>query len=149
MSYKVLARFATTATLLVLAACQTTTGGSSDGGKWKNLGASANQNVTHEIDTASIKRNGDMVAYRTRMVLKNAGMESTPNLPAFKTGINQYQCSAKTKPTALPILSCAMLLVRLCTNKRLARKCLCNASPQARLHKNNLIQCVLNLRGRV
>ena len=133
MSYKVLARFATTATLLVLAACQTTTGGSSDGGKWKNLGASANQNVTHEIDTASIKRNGDMVAYRTRMVLKNTGMESTPNLPAFKTGINQYQ----------------MLRARSCTNRRLAIKCLYNASPQARLHKNNLIQCVLNLRGRV
>ena len=97
MSYKVLARFATTATLLVLAACQTTTGGSSDGGKWKNLGASANQNVTHEIDTASKKHNGDMVAYRTRMVLKNAGMESTPNLPAFKTGINQYQMQCKNK----------------------------------------------------
>ena len=97
MSYKVLARFATTATLLVLAACQTTTGGSSDGGKWKNIGASANQNVTHEIDTASIKRNGDMVSYRTRMVLKNAGLESTPNLPAFKTGINQYQMSCRNK----------------------------------------------------
>ena len=97
MSYKVLARFATTAALVVLVACQTTTGGSNDGGKWKNLGASANQNVTHEIDTASIKRNGDMVAYRTRMVLKNAGMESTPNLPAFKTGINQYQMYCKNK----------------------------------------------------
>ena len=86
MSYKVLARISAAATLLVLAACQTTTGGSNDGGKWKNIGASANQNVTHEIDTASIKRNGDMVSYRTRMVLKNAGLESTPNLPAFKTG---------------------------------------------------------------
>ena len=97
MSYKVLARFATTAALLVLVACQTTTGGSSDGGKWKNIGASANQNVTHEIDTASIKRNGDVVGYRTRMVLKNAGLESTPNLPAFKTGINQYQMYCKNK----------------------------------------------------
>ena len=97
MSYKVLARIATITTLLVLAACQTPNTGSNDGGKWKNLGASANQNVTHEIDTASIKRNGDMVAYRTRMVLKNAGMESTPNLPAFKTGINQYQMQCKNK----------------------------------------------------
>ena len=80
MSYKVLARISAAATLLVLAACQTTTGGSSDGGKWKNIGASANQNVTHEIDTASIKR-----------------LESTPNLPAFKTGINQYQMSCRNK----------------------------------------------------
>ena len=97
MSYKVLARIATITTLLVLAACQTPNTGSNDGGKWKNIGASANQNVTHEIDTASIKRNGDVVGYRTRMVLKNAGMESTPNLPAFKTGINQYQMQCKNK----------------------------------------------------
>ena len=97
MSYKVLARIATITTLLVLAACQTPNTGSNDGGKWKNIGASANQNVTHEIDTASIKRNGDVVGYRTRMVLKNAGLESTPNLPAFKTGINQYQMYCKNK----------------------------------------------------
>ena len=97
MSHKVLARIATITTLLVLAACQTPNTGSNDGGKWKNLGASANQNVTHEIDTASIKRNGDVVGYRTRMVLKNAGLESTPNLPAFKTGINQYQMYCKNK----------------------------------------------------
>lgn len=97
MSYKVLARIATITTLLVLAACQTSNTGSNDGGKWKNIGASANQNVTHEIDTASIKRNGDVVGYRTRMVLKNAGLESTPNLPAFKTGINQYQMYCKNK----------------------------------------------------
>ena len=97
MSYKVLARIATITTLLVLAACQTPNTGSNDGGKWKNIGASANQNVTHEIDTASIKRNGDVVGYRTRMVLKNAGLESTPNLPAFKTGINQYQMQCKNK----------------------------------------------------
>ena len=97
MSYKVLARIATITTLLVLAACQTPSTGSNDGGKWKNIGASANQNVTHEIDTASIKRNGDVVGYRTRMVLKNAGLESTPNLPAFKTGINQYQMYCKNK----------------------------------------------------
>ena len=97
MSYKVLARIATITTLLVLAACQTPNKGSNDGGKWKNIGASANQNVTHEIDTASIKRNGDVVGYRTRMVLKNAGLESTPNLPAFKTGINQYQMSCRNK----------------------------------------------------
>ena len=97
MSYKVLERIATITTLLVLAACQTPNTGSNDGGKWKNIGASANQNVTHEIDTASIKRNGDVVGYRTRMVLKNAGLESTPNLPAFKTGINQYQMYCKNK----------------------------------------------------
>ena len=97
MSYKVLARIATITTLLVLAACQTPNTGSNDGGKWKSIGASANQNVTHEIDTASIKRNGDVVGYRTRMVLKNAGLESTPNLPAFKTGINQYQMYCKNK----------------------------------------------------
>ena len=97
MSYKVLARIATITTLLILAACQTPNTGSNDGGKWKNIGASANQNVTHEIDTASIKRNGDVVGYRTRMVLKNAGLESTPNLPAFKTGINQYQMYCKNK----------------------------------------------------
>ena len=97
MSYKVLARIATITTLLVLAACQTPNTGSNDGGKWKNIGASANQNVTHEIDTASIKRNGDVVGYRARMVLKNAGLESTPNLPAFKTGINQYQMYCKNK----------------------------------------------------
>lgn len=97
MSYKVLARIASITTLLVLAACQTPNTGSNDGGKWKNIGASANQNVTHEIDTASIKRNGDVVGYRTRMVLKNAGLESTPNLPAFKTGINQYQMYCKNK----------------------------------------------------
>ena len=97
MSYKVLARIATITTLLVLAACQTPNTGSNDGGKWKNIGASANQNVTHEIDIASIKRNGDVVGYRTRMVLKNAGLESTPNLPAFKTGINQYQMYCKNK----------------------------------------------------
>ena len=97
MSYKVLARIASSTTLLVLAACQTPNTGSNDGGKWKNIGASANQNVTHEIDTASIKRNGDVVGYRTRMVLKNAGLESTPNLPAFKTGINQYQMYCKNK----------------------------------------------------
>ena len=97
MSYKVLARIASITTLLVLAACQTPNTGSNDGGKWKNIGASANQNVTHEIDTASIKRNGDVVGYRTRMVLKSAGLESTPNLPAFKTGINQYQMYCKNK----------------------------------------------------
>ena len=97
MSYKVLARIATITTLLVLAACQTPNTGSNDGGKWKNIGASANQNVTHEIDTASIKRNGDVVGYRTRMVLKNAGLESTPTLPAFTSGINQYQMYCKNK----------------------------------------------------
>ena len=97
MSYKVLARIATITTLFVLAACQTPNTGSNDGGNWKNIGASANQNVTHEIDTASIKRNGDVVGYRTRMVLKSAGLESTPNLPAFKTGINQYQMQCKNK----------------------------------------------------
>ena len=97
MSYKVLARITAITTLLGLAACQTPTAGSNDGGKWKNIGTSANQNVTHEIDTASIKRNGDVVAYRTRMVLKNASLESTPNIPAFKTGINQYQMYCKNK----------------------------------------------------
>ena len=63
----------------------------------KTLARQPIKNVTHEIDTASIKRNGDVVGYRTRMVLKNAGLESTPNLPAFKTGINQYQMYCKNK----------------------------------------------------
>lgn len=97
MSYKVLAHIVTVSAALLLAACQTTQG-TGDGGKWKNIGQSANQNVSHELDTASIQRQGNVATFRERKVLKNPNLESTPNLPLFKTAINTYQmqCSNKT-----------------------------------------------------
>lgn len=97
MSYKVLARVSAVVAVLVLAACQTTTIGGDAGGKWKNIGQSANQNVRHELDTASVKRVGDVVTYRDRKVLKDPMAEATPNLPVFTTATNTYQMQCKDK----------------------------------------------------
>ena len=92
-----LARASAVATVLVLAACQTTPTSSNDGGKWKNIGQSSNQNVRSEVDIASIQRVGDVVVFRDRKVLKDPSLEATPNSPLFKTAVSTYQMQCKDK----------------------------------------------------
>ena len=95
MSYKVGFRITAMSALVLLAACQSTS--SSSGGKWKNIGQSVNQNIKHELDTTSVQKNGNTVTFRDRKTVKNPQLETTPNLPVFKTAIKTYQMQCREK----------------------------------------------------
>lgn len=82
-------------TVLGLSACQTTSNVGS--GSWKALGDSANKNVKHEIDTQSIKKEGNVVTYRTRTIINDIRLESLPNVPVFKTAISTYQMQCRER----------------------------------------------------
>ena len=94
MQFKPQWMMAAVCAMLALSACQTTQVGS---GSWKSLGETANKNVTHEIDTQSIQKNGNVVTYRTRMVISDMRLESLPNVPPFKTAISSYQMQCKER----------------------------------------------------
>lgn len=67
------------------------------GGKWVNMGVSANGNVLHELDTVSIKRHGNSVTFTDRKTIEDIGKEHYPHLPEHKISVNTWEMNCKTK----------------------------------------------------
>ena len=45
----------------------------------------------------TVQKNGNTVTFRDRKTVKNPQLETTPNLPVFKTAINTYQMQCREK----------------------------------------------------
>ncbi|WP_434779762.1 surface-adhesin E family protein [Neisseria sp. Ec49-e6-T10] len=100
MNKKVLALASIGATLL-LAGCPSVNSPlntANQGASWVNIGVSTNNNILHELDKASIKKNGNIVTFKDRKTIDNLSKEHFVNVPEYKTSINTWQvnCSNRT-----------------------------------------------------
>ncbi|MDO5640551.1 MAG: hypothetical protein Q4G28_11865 [Neisseria sp.] len=98
-------RYAAAAALAtLLAACAS---GPSVSGSWKDLGTTNNGNIKAAIDTASIKRNGQLATFRDKKTVVKPSEERYVNTPAYKTAVGEWEihCTNRTyRLTALQLL---------------------------------------------
>lgn len=90
----------TLALTILLTACATQNPGNTSPaltGKWLPLGESASSNVQYALDKTSIKRQGNIVQFRDRKVIRNPQQHYYSNTPAYKTAVSvtQMDCSHK------------------------------------------------------
>ncbi len=99
-------RYAAAATLAaLLAACAST--GPSVTGSWKEIGTTNNGNIKASIDTASIKRNGQLATFRDKKTVLKPSEERYVNTPAYKTAVGEWEIHCRNKTyrlTALQLL---------------------------------------------
>lgn len=67
-------------------------------GSWKDNGVSANGNISHALDTASIRTQNHTATYRERVTVRDPAQEHYANTPPYKTALNEWQmdCRART-----------------------------------------------------
>ncbi len=101
---RILRYSAATALAALLAACAT---GPNVSGSWKDIGTTANGNIKAAIDTASIKRNGQLATFRDKKTVVKPSEERYVNTPAYKTAIGEWEIHCRNKTyrlTALQLL---------------------------------------------
>lgn len=69
----------------------------SKNGSWLNIGVSTNNNILHELDKNSIRKNGATVTFRDRKTMDNISKANFANMPEHKTSINEWEVNCNNK----------------------------------------------------
>lgn len=90
---------------VLLASCAST--GPNVSGSWKEIGVTSNGNIQASIDTASIRRSGNLATFRDKKTVLKPSEERYVNTPRYKTAVGEWEINCRNKTyrlTALQLL---------------------------------------------